>query len=179
MATVPTMHTFTTGEIATAANINNNTVTAWNFLSAPVLCVMRQTVAQSLAFSTWNMLLLDTNDLDRDGGHSTISNTSRYVCKTAGWYWMASQCNIAANASGVRAIVFQINGSSSSRYAKNSVQPNTGGSNTAPVTTTVLFLNVNDYVETGVYQYPGSSTNLNTVVTDDGNPRFTLRWVST
>lgn len=175
MATIPTIHSWTTGEVATAANLNNDTVSTWNFLSAKPLCVLRQTTIQTVPTATWTGINFDTEDLDRDNGHSTVSNTSRYVAQTAGWYLVTGQVNMSSNTTSARFACFQINGTN--RYAKDGRTPLTGGSNTPATTNTVLYLNVGDYAEFAAWQ--GTGSGLSTQVNDDGNPRFTLLWVST
>jgi hypothetical protein len=76
MATLPSFRTWTAGEIVTAAYMNSNVRDAGNFfLSWPVF-EGRQAVAQSFTSGAPTALLIDTEDIDTDNGHSTVTNTS-------------------------------------------------------------------------------------------------------
>lgn len=180
MATVPAEITFTAGAVLTAAQLNTNLRDAINFIIAPPYAVLRQTSAQAISSATWTGLTFDVEDLDRDGMHSTTSNTSRATAVTAGYYAIKGALLFTANGTGNRGLVVQVNGSASNRYGK--VQwPGFAGGSAGLLTSRELYLNVGDYAEIACNQTSGGS--LNTVVTEDGapggNPSMTIRWVST
>lgn len=174
MATVPSPITWVTGVVVTASQLNTNIRDALNFFITPPLCVMRQVTGQSVGGGGYTAVTWDTEDIDRDGGHSTVSNTSRYTAQTAGWYDIQSTLvwplSMTGNWVGT---VLQINGLSASRYAK-ATAPVASGFNVATTTGTTLFLNVGDYVDTMAAN--GGSTA--TLATSDGASRTALRWVS-
>jgi hypothetical protein len=179
VATVPVFRTWVAGEIVTAAFMNTNIRDAGNFFVAVPVAVLRQTVAQSFPNSTFTALLLDTEDIDRDGGHSTVTNTSRYTGQTPGWYTVQGSINWAASTAGQRTIVFRPNGGAATTY-KNKVQipmTTTVGSGSI-VTVATFFMNgTTDYVEVVGWQNSGGA--LNTYITDEGNPSMNVHWVST
>lgn len=176
MATIPTMHTFATGEVATASNINNNTVSAFAYLSAPPLCCLRQTVAQSLGPSAATALLYDTEDIDSDNGHSTVSNTSRYTSQTAGWYEIEGGWTlVAGTATGRRLSIWAINGTQINGGQSTMVA---GTSATGFGLGRTVFLNVGDYVELQALQDNGGSISTGSA-TGVVQAFMTTRWVHT
>src|SRR6266496_1428791 len=105
---VPVLHTFVVGEVATASNIDNNTVTAVGFLLAPPRVQLRQTVVQSLANNTHPAITFDTEDIDSDNAHSTVTNTSRVTPVTTGWWRCSGAVGYAGNALGIPAVTRDI-----------------------------------------------------------------------
>lgn len=89
MATVPNPRTWTVGELLTAAKMNTDLRDGLNFLLSKPLCKLRQNVGINIGSAniTW-----PTEVIDRDNGHSTVSNTDRYTVQTAGWYHVI--CNV-------------------------------------------------------------------------------------
>jgi hypothetical protein len=173
------MHTFTAGEVVTPSNLNNNTVSAFAFSSAPPLAVLRQTVLQT-SLSGWASVLFDTEDEDSDGGHSTVTNTSRYTAQTAGWYDLTAsmQCLSSSASAVVVQMAFKTNGSTSFLAGK------TGGYVSssiacAPTAVATRFLNVGDYVEVGIQATSGTIT-LNALASGgDCFPTFNIGWIHT
>lgn len=99
------MTTWTVGQLVTAALMNSNIQALGNFVLAPPLAGMVQNTTQSLSTSgTYFDLLLDTNVLDSDGGHSTISNTAVYTIQVAGTYLVWAGVSFASNTTSGRAI---------------------------------------------------------------------------
>lgn len=171
MATVPVMHTFATGEVVTASNLNNNTVTLASFLLAPPLCVLADTTAQPITAVTNTALIWDTEYIDRDGGHSTSTNPSRYTAQTAGWYQVSTSAGIGGSSSGnQRFMWFRVNGTTS--YGGNEIPP-CPGHDATPCVSDVIYLNVGDYMEVIAF------TDVNTSLDTGNRTRFTLLWVST
>jgi hypothetical protein len=148
VTTVPVEITWVTGQIVSAAQLNANLRDAINFLLAPPMAVLRQTVSQSLPTGVWTPVNLDSEDLDRDGGHSTVTNTSRYTSQTPSWYGVdltGSFTNAAAT--GLRGLAFRLNGVTKSRKQQ-------AAGTTFPILNTSgkIFLNVGDYLESVLYQ---------------------------
>jgi hypothetical protein len=158
---VPVLHTFVVGEVVTAANINNNTLTLGNFILNPPRVVLRQTVAQSLANNAYTSVTFDTEDVDSDNAHSTASNTSRVTANTPG-YWRASgSIGFAGNTAGRRATRWAVNGT-----ALNGGQillgpaTWTGLAVGIPAVTRDVFLNgTGDYLELQAFQDSGGALN--------------------
>jgi hypothetical protein len=170
---VPTLHTWITGEVATAANLNNNTVTAVGFLLAPPLAVLRQTVAQSIASGVTPIAVnMDTEDIDRDAAHSVISNTSRYTGQTPGYYDIDGAAGVAGNATGRRSTHVLVNGTTVTGAAG---QATTATASHAAISTRVFLNGTTDYAEIGVIQNSGGALNTDVAF---GNPRMSALWVS-
>jgi hypothetical protein len=181
MATIPSETTAVAGTVLTAATWNANVRDAINFILAPPFAVLRQTVAQSIANAAWVGATLDAEDLDRDNGHSTSSNTSRYTAQTAGWYAVRGAALYTANGTGSRAVAIQINGAFTARYSKMQIASSGASATTGVITMHDVYFNVGDYVELALNQTSGVA--LNTNVSEDGapgsNPSLTVRWIST
>jgi hypothetical protein len=172
MSTVPSLRTWVAGEVVTAAYMNGNIRDALNWLlSTRPLFSAVQSVAQSLANNTWTSITFTTEILDRDNGHSTSVNTSRYTGQTAGNY----------RVSGVATSV-QATGQMLASIAKNGTRIS-GAATTAPTTGAVagaialapnVFLNgTTDYVELQGFQNSGGA--VNTSLTDFSST-LTVEW---
>lgn len=174
MATVPSEMTFVAGSVLTAAQMNSNVRDAVNFVIAPPLAVLRQVSPQSFGTGAWVSVTFDTEDIDRDGGHSNSVNPTRYTAQTAGWYLTQGTCSWAANATGGRQITFGTNGGAT-KFAKQ-FQPGNAGFIGSATTDAISYLNVGDYIE--LFAYQSSGGNLSAVVDSESGPRFELLWVS-
>lgn len=175
MATVPTMRTWTDTEVVDASMMNSNVRDMGNYVLGPPHTFIRQTVAQSLTSSTWTAITFDTEEVDSDGGHSTVTNTSRYTGQTAGWYFVAGLASFAANATGTRRIRFNLNGAAmNASEATTSAQ---GVGATGIGVTRMVYLNVGDYIEVFAYQSSGGA--LNTSVNTESQSQLSVLWIST
>jgi hypothetical protein len=175
MATVPTMRTWTAGEIVTASMLNSNVRdlgTYWT-TSRP-MAQMRQTVAQTLTTAVFGSITFTTEDLDRDGGHDTVTNTSRYTAQTAGWYLVAGSVGFAGNNTGRRGCRLAVNGTALN--GSLTIVASAGvGTCQIPAVTRIVTLSANDYVEVQGIQESGG--NLNTAVTAENQSTLTVVWV--
>lgn len=141
-------------------------------LDTPPTAVLRQAVAQSLSNSTWVAVTLDAEDVDSNNGHSTVSNTSRYVCQVAGWYTVCGIVAFAANSSGFRAARLQVNGTVVT--GSISYGPHNSSAEAVIITPTRdIQLAVTDYLEVAGWQNSGGS--LNSAVAGP-NPGLWLRY---
>lgn len=173
MATVPSQRTWATLDVVTAVMLNGNVRDAVNFfISGRPLALLRQTAAQAITTATYTSVLFDTEDLDRDAGHSTVTNTSRYTAQTAGWYWVAGIGTLVADASAVRNIRLAVNGTTlpaSQVTALGTASTAFGGA-----VARLVSLSVNDYVELQVQHNKGS--NLNTSVVAEAASQMSVMW---
>jgi hypothetical protein len=111
---------------------------------------------QSIANNTGVALAFNTESFDTDTIHDTVTNNSRLTCKTAGKYLITGTIEWAANATGIRQAILQVNGTTQPGIDERI------GTATYPVTTTVVTLYdlaVNDYVELLGYQDSGGALN--------------------
>ena len=127
-------------------------------LLAPVVAELRQTAGQSLTHNTAAVVTFGAEDVDTHGGHSTVSNTSRYTAQVAGWYWCAGGVSFASNGTGRRAVWWRKNGTEVDG-AESVVQTSTSGVITLPARSKLIQLAVGDYVELVAYQDSGVSIN--------------------
>ncbi len=156
---VPVLHTFVVGEVATASNIDNNTVTAVGFLLAPPRVQLRQTVVQSLANNTHPAITFDTEDIDSDNAHSTVTNTSRVTPVTTGWWRCSGAVGYAGNATGRRAAQWALNGTA---LNGGQILIFSGGGNPLgiPAVTRDIFVNgTTDFIELFGFQDSGAALN--------------------
>lgn len=113
-------------------------------LENPPLAVLQQTVTQSIPNGAWNTLTFDTEIVDTYGGHSTVTNTSRYTCQLAGWYRVGGRAAFNGNATGSRGCRVHINGAFIQGAATLVGAGTLAG---IPECFHLLYLNVGDYVE--------------------------------
>lgn len=170
MATVPVPRTWTVGELLTAAKLNTDARDAINFLLAPPLAVLTKNAGQSITSGSYGALLWQTESVDRDGGHSTVTNTNRYTAQTAGYYAMTTYAEWSLeNTTGFRRIAYRVNGSTVTHQA---TQP-PSVSNCQANLSGLLFLSVNDYVEVMADQSSGVT------MTVPATARWDVAWRST
>jgi len=171
---VPTPATFAVGVLASTA-MNSGVRDPLNFLLSPPAAKLRQTSAQSLTTSVAAAITFDVEDLDNVGGHSTVTNTSRYTAVYAGWYFCGGGVGYASNATGLRGAEFAVNGT-----VVNGVgvllSAITGATTRVPCRGILVFLNVGDYVEVLGFQSSGGA--LNTAVTGTEQPSMSVVWES-
>ncbi len=174
---VPTTFTFSAGSILTAAQLNTYLTAAITYYLAPPLAVLRQTVAGTFNNATWTSVSFDTEDIDRDNGHSPVTNPSRYTSNTAGWYLPGGKISFAVNATGRRWTRWAVHGTEVNAARINEMAAS-GDATEVPAAARWVFLNVGDYLELQGYQDSGGA--VNTVVTTVGDqPFFALQWMST
>lgn len=172
---VPTAPTTAVAGQPTRASLQFNALAAQvAWLLSPPLCIMKQTVAQAaLVTGTFNDVLWDTEEIDRDGGHSTVTNTNRYTAVTAGWYEVATSILWTSNTAGLRLLRLGVNGTTFYRISDAPSATVSGSATSSGVGS--VFLNVGDYVTVQARQDSGG--NLQFSVADNA-PRVSIRWIS-
>lgn len=173
MATVPLPHQFAVGEAVTSTNINTY-YSGILFLENPPLFKATTTVSVSIPNNAFTPMTWNNNVVDTYNGHSTVTNPSRYVAQVAGWYHVTGAIQWANNTTGIRDVIFSVNGTLVGE-AFNGGWTGWNGSGLSCGLTGApgpLFLNVNDYVELQVFQNSGGA--LNALV-----GMFSVLWVHT
>lgn len=129
----------------------------------PPRALLRQTVASSLANNAFTSVTFDTEDRDTAAGHSTISNTSRYVFPVTGDYWVSGAVCFSSSA-GFKAVRFALNGSA---IAGSQVDATSVAGAQWPVEgrSRIVAVTANDYFEVQGFQDTGGA--LNTGVSAD------------
>jgi hypothetical protein len=166
VGTTPTAHDWTAGDDATSTALETLTDAANYALgritssgSRKPLFIGTLTVAQTLTSSVEAGLLLDTEVLDYDNGHSTVTNTTRYTGQTPGWYLAFCGIQFASNVNGLRQAGIGQNGSSPSVDATMTV-PATGANMTVQAMAIVFLNGTTDYVEARALQTSGGNLNV-------------------
>jgi hypothetical protein len=157
-----TPRTWVAGETVTAAIMNTHIRDNLNYVYATPICVLSNSAVQSIANATITAVTFDTEGIDTDNMHSTVTNTSRMTAVTAGWYSVSGTLPYQANATGSRWMAFQVNGSASSRLGFSQILSTGGASDTALSSTALVFLNVGDYVEMVTNQNSTVALNIDT-----------------
>ena len=157
MATIPTVPTEVPGNFNTSALWNANILGGLNYLFAPVRFKGYASTGQSLTSSTTSTVLtLDTEIVDSDGGHSTVTNTSRYTCQTAGLFYVSgSVCFNTTNSTGTRTLNIFVNGTGTTGAGQQAAPSASNGASV--FTATFVQLAVGDYVELAAWQNSGST----------------------
>lgn len=103
MATVPVPVTWTTGKKISAALLNTDVRDEALFWTTnrPFAEGIQNTAQGTLTASTWTDINFDAETIDRDGQHSTVTNTPRFVLgNTLGWYLVSAYLPWAGNTTG-------------------------------------------------------------------------------
>ena len=142
------------GNLITGALWNANVYNGLTYLLNPPAAMLYQGTAQSLPGNSATAIQFDSEALDSYGGHSTTSNTSRYVAQVAGYYFVFGVVTWATNTTGIRVAQIAKNGTAvNGIYAAFS---NTTF-NASAVAAGIVQLNTNDYVELQGNQNSGGS----------------------
>ena len=175
MTAVPSTRVWVAGEVVTDAFMNNNLSAPLNYLLAPPIFKGLQTSAQTITTATFTAVTYDSEVVDSAGGHSTVTNTSRYTAVYGGWYRKGGGGAFASNATGRR--LHRINVNSSTLAGTASGVPANAAVIPWAFRNDRIFLNVGDFAEDMILQDSGG--NLATFVTNsEYQCTMTLDWAS-
>lgn len=119
----------------------------------------RKTTTQAIPTSAWTPIQFDSEQFDTDTMHDTVTNNSRFVCKTAGVYGAWAHVPLGGSAAGLQRIgCWMLNGVANTDYHGIANFP-FGVSINSWVAATMppLALAVNDYIEFCVFQDTGGN----------------------
>lgn len=175
--TVPVMGTAIPGNYETAAFWNANVAALGNFmLNKPLFSgYLSTTQVVPSSGSAFTPVVIDTETIDTDAGHSTTTNASRYFCQVAGLYRLTGSVALAAGGTGARGADFQKNGVDI-LGSEQIVGPAPSFVTTISPVDTFVRLAVGDYVSLAALQTSGS--NMNTVMTGAAVCIFNVEWFS-
>lgn len=175
--TVPAMATPVPSNFLTAALWVANVKALGDFTLGPPRFSGYQAAAQSVADNTWTSLAIDTEIIDSDAGHSTVTNTSRYTATVPGTYLVIGTTGWNSNTTGLRRARLALNGAPIIGTGSGASAPATSGVNGQIVASLVVMNGTTDYVEVQGNQTSGGAltTNPNT----DISPSLRVLWVST
>jgi len=167
VATIPTIPTEAPGNFWTSALWNANILGGLNYLFAPVRFKAYSSTTQTITSNTSSTVLtLDTEIVDSDNGHSTVTNTSRYTCQTAGMYFVSGSVCYATNSTNTRTLQIFLNGVGVTGSAVQAAPPSNRGASV--FTATTVQLAVGDYVELATWQDTGT-IGTSTLATSNTN----------
>ena len=130
-------------------------------------------IANSIDSGTAEVLTFDSERWDTDAIHSTVSNTGRLTCVTAGKYFIAGHVEWAAStAQGLRRIEILLNGATVLALQDCEQRPLNAAQSVGCSITTHYNLAVNDYVELRVTQR--ATATLNVAVSGNYSPEFEM-----
>lgn len=134
--------------------------------TAPPNCRVRHSANQAIPTSTFTDLVFDTEDFDTDTMHSTVTNTNRITCVTAGKYLIIGQLSYALNTTGDRFAQILKNGST----VHGRVAHPAAAANTSLDVRAIVELIVGDYVTLQARQT--SLATINVVAAASYSPVF-------
>jgi hypothetical protein len=177
-----TPRTWTTGELATAAMLNQDVRDNVAWLANPPACRVHNgsTSQTHNTTATWQALTFNAENYDTALLHDTSTNTSRITIPAGagGLYEFKGTVQFAANATGERIIGFRVNGS-------GGTGPGYTGGHLGPASASFVAilhyvdqikLVAGDYVELVAYQTSGGSLAM-AANSSESRPNFSARWV--
>lgn len=181
MATLPTTRTWVADTVVTAAQMNSDVRDLGNFVLSgkPITIMYRSTSLTGIANNTWTNIPYDTEDVDRDGNHNTVTNTDRWTCVTAGYYLFTHSTipwTSQATAVGTRACRWLVNNADTGYF--NSVVATNGDAMYVTPPTFIKYCGVNDYVTMAVRHTAGAGVTLDVTSTTTVRPYMAVYWLS-
>lgn len=104
VATVPTLKTWSTGELATAAQMNSNVRNSVDFLISKPFVFLTNTTTQSIPDATWTEATWNTEIVDSENMHSTVSDTADVTIVHTGLYAIRGCAFWSPNLNGGRGV---------------------------------------------------------------------------
>src|SRR5258708_5416175 len=95
-------HSWNVGEIVTAAQLNTTLRDNMNFLYTPPAFRCYNSTDGNPSNDATTAHAFDSNRFDTDTMHSTVTNNTRGIAKTAGKYMFGGTVEFAANVNGHR-----------------------------------------------------------------------------
>lgn len=176
--TVPIAATEVPGNFLFGALWNANVKAVADFLENKPIFSGYQAAAQSIPSGAFTALSLDTEVVDSDSGHSTVTNTSRYTCQVAGIYYLTGNVVLPASGTGTRGASFALNGATSTGItgSEQLIAPSPGFATTISPTPSYIRLAVGDYVQICAYQNTGGAISTTTI--GAAFTMFNVEWVT-
>jgi len=115
-------------------------------------------------------LTFDSERYDTNSIHSTVTNTGRLTCQTAGKYVITGSIAWDTNTTGIRSMGVYLNNTTWLTLANQSP---IAGDNTRMSVSTIYTLAAADYVTLRVYQNSGGA--LNVIAAGNFSPEFSMQ----
>jgi hypothetical protein len=113
--------------------------------------------------------------MDGIGGHSTVTNTSRYTARYPGWYRCGGGVMFVPSATGRRGASWAVNGTllNGVEAIWSAASANETG---VPARSVLVFLNAGDFVE--LFGFQNAGAGLSTAVASSQQPSAAITWES-
>jgi hypothetical protein len=122
-------------------------------------CRLRHSTTQAVSTASATPIAFNTEDIDTDTMHDTVTNNTRITFKAAGDYVVMASAEFAPNATGQRQISIKLNNTT---YIALDNTPTVGAGDSTRIPCGCLYtFAVNDYVEALAYQDSGGNLNVN------------------
>jgi hypothetical protein len=132
---------------------------------------------QSLASGILTMLAFDSERFDTDGFHDPVTNNSRLTIPVTGLYFLWGNVAFAANSTGKRHLLIQVNGSTN--IGEHRTLSVSGTAQTRMMASSVYRLTAGDYVELAAYQDSGGALDVqSTGAGHEVSPEFAIARVA-
>lgn len=151
MATFTSVHSATDHTGITGVGGGTPTFVGW---------MIQHDAAQAVANNSLVLLSMNTETVDTNTFHSTVTNNERITVPSgkAGKYFVTAHVEFASNATGYREVGIRINGTT---YVTITRVQAANGDTTRLVTSTIVTLAEADYLEVLARQTSGGSLNVN------------------
>jgi hypothetical protein len=131
---------------------------------------MRPSAATNLTTSTWTTISFGAEQFDTHNGHSTVTNTSRYVAAQDGYYLLMGMVVYEYHATGLRYTRWHVNGIGLTGGSVIMPAHSAGsGGLSVPAMTTIVALEIGDYVELQGHQSSGTTLATEDLATHASN----------
>lgn len=169
---VPSVPTEQTGNVLSAQLWNSGVKTVNDFLkNKPAFRSTFSNTPPPIPNNTWVALPFDSVLLDTDAGHSSAVNNSRYTCQVAGVYWVKGSCFLNQTAGATTRTDTTIAKNGSTLAGSATFQNRLPSEPTWYVASSLIRLNVGDYVEIWVRQFTGGTIS-------PANADINVIWIS-
>lgn len=175
---VPVLPSEVPGNYQTGALWNAGPKALADWATAQPVFIGYQATAQSIPNAVFTAFNIDTEVLDSDGGHSTVTNTSRYTATVPGVYLVIGSSGWVGNTAGLRRVRIALNGTAILGSGVGVDAHAASSSVTGHQSSTFVQMNgTTDYIEVQGYQTSGAA--LNTNANSDFCPSMRVFWLRT
>lgn len=133
----------------------------------------RQTVSQNILDSVFTSITFTTEDIDTAGGHSNVTNNSRYTAQSNGWRRAYGGISYGGSTTGQRYARLALNGVSLDGSGNR--VGGSANSTAVPTRTVLVWMNTGDYLELQGHQ--NSTGTLATTATGELQSTLTVERV--
>lgn len=168
--TYPDIGTFTSGQILTAATMNDVGTNLDNF-RVPAMCRVTKASAQTINDNTVTALQFDTEAFDTDGMHDNVTNNTRITFQTAGVYLVTACVTLNTGVDSFTRLTIRLGGTTNLSGAEIG---GSGGDAPRLVPSLLYEFTAGQYVEAMLTQDNTANTSRTTT---SGETWFSALWV--